>query len=59
MKVDFEIKDIGMAVHDIAAMIPHMSGNPEERPGWQFDKVDGKVMFPYIKNTARRAPYNI
>ena len=48
-----------MAVHDIAAMIPHMSGNPEERPGWQFDKVDGKVRFPYIKNTARRAPYNI
>lgn len=59
VKIDFEIKNIGMAVHDIAAMIPHMSGNPEERPGWQFDKVDGKVMFPYIKNTARRAPYNI
>jgi len=56
--VDFLIKDLGMAVHDIAALIPFMGSAPELRPGWNFDKRDGKVMFPHIKNCSSRAPYN-
>ena len=57
-KIDFIIMDIGMPVHDIAAMIPHMTGDPTKRPGWKFDVVDGKTMFPNIKSVSARPPYN-
>lgn len=51
-KIDVCIQDQGVAVHDIAAMIPHMKGDPTTRPGWQFEKVNGKVLFPYIKQSS-------
>jgi len=47
--VDLAIQNHGVAVHDVAAMIPYMDGDPTTRPGWQFEKVDGKTLFPYIK----------
>jgi len=58
-RVDFIIKNVGMPVHEIAAMIPHMGPGVEERPGWQFDKDEnGQVVFPYIKNAQPRPPYS-
>lgn len=54
---DFKIMNIGMPVHQIAAMIPHMDGDPTARPGWQFEKKDGKVIYPHIQNCANRLDY--
>lgn len=51
-KVDLSVQNHGVAVHDIAAMIPHMTGDPTKRPGWNFEKIDGKTPFPYIKQAA-------
>lgn len=55
-KVTFQIKNIGKPVHEVAAMIPHMGGDVETRPGWQFDEDEesGKMMFPHIQHTQRR-----
>lgn len=56
--VDIKIMDLGMPVHSIAAMIPHMGPNPESRPGWQFERdEDGKVIYPHIRNVADRTKY--
>lgn len=56
--VDYKIMNLGMAVHSIAAMIPHMGPNPEKRPGWQFPKdKDGKIIYPHIRNVADRTKY--
>jgi hypothetical protein len=57
-QVDFIIKNVGMPVHEIAAMIPHMGPNVEDRPGWKFDEYDGQVMFPYIQNAEPRPFYS-
>ena len=56
--VDYQIMNLGMPVHSIAAMIPHMGPNAEKRPGWQFptDK-DGKIIYPHIRNVADRTKY--
>ncbi len=53
---DFKIMNIGMPVHQIAAMIPHMAkyGDPTSRPGWQFEKKDGKVIYPHVQNSENR-----
>jgi hypothetical protein len=55
--ISLKIMDLGMAVHEIAAMIPHMPGGATERPGWQFEKRDGKVVYPHIRNAANRLDY--
>jgi len=52
--LDLKIMDLGMPIHSIAAMIPHMGPNATERPGWQFDKKDGKVIYPHIRNCSNR-----
>ena len=58
LTVDYKIMNIGMAVHSIAAMIPHMGPNPERRPGWQFPKdKEGKTIYPHIRNVADRTQY--
>jgi len=43
-----------MAVHEIAAMIPHMPPGATERPGWQFEERDGRIVYPHIRNAASR-----
>ncbi len=55
--LDLKIMDLGMPVHEVAAMIPHMGPGATERPGWQFDKKDGKVIYPHIRNCANRLDY--
>lgn len=56
--VDYKIMNIGMAIHTIAGMIPHMGPDPTSRPGWQFEKAkDGTVPYPYIQNVADRTNY--
>jgi hypothetical protein len=49
-----KIMDLGMAVHEIAAMIPHMPPGATERPGWQFEERDGRIVYPHIRNAASR-----
>jgi len=52
--ISLKIMDLGMAVHEIAAMIPHMPPGATDRPGWQFETRDGKVVYPHIRNAANR-----
>ena len=55
-RTTLQVKNIGKPVHEVAAMIPHMGGDVESRPGWQFDQDEesGKMMFPNIQHTQRR-----
>lgn len=56
--IDYKIMNIGMHISTIAAMIPHMPGDPTSRPGWQFEKGDsGQALYPHIANTADRTNY--
>lgn len=52
--ISLKIMNLGMAVHEIAAMIPHMPPGATERPGWAFEKHNGKVVYPHIRNAANR-----
>jgi hypothetical protein len=52
--VHLQVKNIGKPVHDVAAMIPHMGDNVENRAGWNFDKDGDQTVFPYIQHSEMR-----
>ena len=56
--LDLKIMNLGMPIHEIASMIPHMGPNAVDRPGWVFDTdKNGKTIYPHIRNVANRLDY--
>lgn len=56
--LDLKIMNLGMPIHEVASMIPHMGPNATDRPGWVFDTdKNGKTIYPHIRNVGNRLNY--